>query len=223
MTLDGILNIVRQWLNDKAPNAKFSIEDINHFLDRTNISLFKKFLGTTDDYQLGVPATRFGVDLTKQNTEALRKFKVYEPDFTVAGTGRLTLPSNFKHLVSLRYFWLNPATSTLKGREVELLTEQEIGDRLDNSITPPTTKHPVCWMENTYIQFKPDNLSVVDLTYYRAPATPILAVIVANDVNTYNSGGSTQLEWDEQYHQDFVDEMIRLISISINNHIPKTE
>jgi len=53
--------------------------------------------------------------------------------------------------------------------------------------------------------------------YYKTPDTPVYAQTITNGIPVYNSGGSTELELDEEYHIDVIRKLLEYMNIPMTN------
>jgi len=200
MNLNEILNSATTILNQINPTLTLSIERFNLLLKLVNYDYFKLWCGLPEQWQPGSPITSRGWQVSESNTEALRPFLVSNQNLTIDSDGTLPYPTNLVHLSRIGYF--NSITS--KPRPVEILTHEEIDDRLGNPITAPEYEYPVMVYENTYMQFYPNDLLNVTMSYLRLPVTPVYALKQQNNIDVYDPDNSVQFEWHEQYHNDLV-------------------
>ena len=145
--------------------------------------------------------------MTHKITDDLRRCKVRmggtDPLLPVNSDGIATIPSDYIHYSSIRSRYLTSAKVVRWGM-VDVV--QDEADRLSNPNRYPTKKRPIAIFYSDHIQFYPAEQTYVDFTYLRMPATPYYdtTIDLQNDTETYDATGSTQLEWPEDMHLDFV-------------------
>lgn len=66
-------------------------------------------------------------------------------------------------------------TSTALEVPVEIVSDAMWGTRISHSITYPTRRYPVAKFMNTYVQYAPIDLGIVEFTYLRYPLKPVWA------------------------------------------------
>jgi hypothetical protein len=125
--------------------------------------------------------------------DSLSVFKVTNLQFSATG-GVLTFPSNYMHFLDDIF--------TVTGSTVNKATqfnEDEKADALTNQLRTISTSNP--YYENTSggIQLYPQTTQIGFYSYLRRPNTPVLAYTQVGRAITYDSAGSTQLEWQDNY------------------------
>ena len=213
MTLDNFLDSARPYISDTYPNFKLSVELYNACLNMTNLDYFKQWCGPPEDWKPGQPITRRGWQVAEQASEALKVFLVTN-NFAVSG-GQLNYPSNLVHITRIGYNSIN----TGRQRPVELLTDEEIDDRLGDFVTSPSLDYPNWSYGPTYIQFYPSTIQTVTLNYLRLPKTPIYVNQLLNGVNQYNPGSSTEFEWPTHLHNDLLRILVGYLTMAAKNQL----
>jgi hypothetical protein len=215
MRIDKIFDLVGYILNKEQFTGKLKKADFN------NVAEFVIYDAIRERY--GIPEGAFKAgqvrDLSRETTrnmsDDLRHLKVWMggktmPMLTVDSDGRASFPTNYLHYSSIRHnrVYTHSGTQKIKEVEVEVLFDNELGDRLSNPNRTPSVKMPVCVLHNDYIQFYPKELGYVHFTYLRKPIPPVYATTTATlngeDVETYSNILSTQLELPEDMHMDFI-------------------
>ncbi len=130
---------------------------------------------------------------TQQIHDALRDFKVYQP-FVSDSAGDVTFPDNYVHLLGQPF----TVTGSTVNR-VEFVNEDELPFALTSQLRPVTTSYPIAVDTATGFRIYPQSQQTGAYSYLKRPAAPVLDYTQAGRVITYNSAGSTQLEWNEMY------------------------
>ena len=103
---------------------------------------------------------------------------------------------------------------------VELVTDAELPDRINNAITAPTTNYPIICFYDQKINIFPDTITNgVDLLYIKKPIEPVYVEKVDEGINVYDSVNSVQLEWGEVYHPDIIRLIVGFTGIKIKDSI----
>jgi hypothetical protein len=197
------LNII---IRKDKEGGSFTPDEFEELLRWANIETFKKYYDVFESDQRAKDALRF---------------------FLVKET--ITLDSNGRYdtaLLSSTYAHFSSAIRTFKSlrRPIDLVTDLEYADRVSSSLKAPTDEHPIV---NIYeisgsptFQFEPLRSVDVDVTYIRRPVDPVFAFTLdANDNIVYDSGNSTELEWDDEEKIN----VIYLILQKIGINLPKTD
>jgi hypothetical protein len=213
MTLDQFLDSARPYISDTYPNFSLSVELYNACLNLTNLDYFKQWCGLPEDWKPGQPVTRKGWQIAEENSQALKIFLVTN-NFAVVN-GQLNYPSNLVHITRVGYTSIN----TGRQRPVELLTDEEIDDRLGDPVTYPTIEYP-CWSYGpTYMSFYPSSIQTVALNYLRLPVTPVYTVENLNGVNQYNPTESTEFEWPSNLHNDILKILVGYLTMAAKSQL----
>jgi hypothetical protein len=212
MTLEEIRNIISIFINNNKPNLSVGVDRLNVLLKMANIDYFKQWTGLPEQWQPGQPISSRGWQVSSINTEALTPFVVYVHDQVIDVNGRVNYPADFVQFSDCGYYY-----DSTYYVPVEPILHSELYERESSSITPPTTRYPICLNYGTYLQFYPIDLLNVDLTYLRLPTTPIYALKQENGIDVYDSASSTQFEWDERYHSDLIRMILGYLGIPIKD------
>ena len=218
MTLLEILYSVQHIAQILAKPLEMSLEQYNGLLRIASDELFKEM---SYGYLQGN-----GAEVDSRVSRALLPFK-----WNVAPT----LTDDIKYGVSGQRFsilnsdlWLsawvaNNATDYPdKVINVDIVTAQEGIERLSNSITHPSSTHPILMFDKSvsgttmYGYIIPGGWTALNGFILRRPSTPNLIITNTDGVNTQHAG-STLLEWDDVYHVDIIRKILQYLGISIGN------
>ena len=222
MNLQELKNYIDFIANKDQRGGTLSPDKYNSALSSVNIKLFNTELGLEEQYQPGVAVPKRVWDVTKNTTEALRKFKVYMGSagtmpLQVNSDGWGILPDNYVYPSTLRYRYIKK-NKTTRDVEIEVLTDMEASKRLESVVESPTLRHPFCVFMDDYIQFYPQNIQFVQFVYLRLPKTPVYAYTFdANDNILYDAVNSTELEWPTEYHYRIANLILNELSIPIKD------
>lgn len=145
--------------------------------------------------------------------EALNPFKV-NYQFTSAADGTVTLPTDYMHLL--------PNVFTVTGstvNPVRFVGEDEWTKAITGQLRPVTTAAPIAKDYGNGFNLYPETTQIGKLTYLRLPVAPVYAYTLGGSLNrtvTYNSAGSTQLEWDDVYVDKIIAKVLGYLGINLS-------
>jgi len=198
MTVNEIKNIVTSVVSSERTGYTLKPEDFNLYLQKANFELFNQSLKNWENKQV--------------ITDILYPFKV-KADLTFAA-GVATRPADYaRHSAA----WYDDGATIVP---VEVVTDAELPDRINNAITAPTVAYPIIYFLNEKINILPVSITTgVDLLYVKKPTTPVYAEKVENEINVYDSASSTQLDFDEIYHPDVIRTIIGFTGIDVKDSL----
>lgn len=226
MRIDKIFNLVGYILNKEQFTGKFKKEDFNTLSEFVIYDAIRERYGIPEGaFQKG-QVRDLSRETTRNMTDDLRHLKVWRggknfPMLSIDTEGRADFPANYLHYSSFRYknVYIYNNVEKIKFTEIEVLFDNELGDRLGNPNRTPSRKVPVCVLYDSYMQFYPIDLKYVDFTYLRKPIPPVYATTTATvngeDVETYSNLASTQLELPEDMHMDFIRLMCQHLAVHL--------
>jgi hypothetical protein len=228
-------NILTALNADEYGNSS-NITEFNDILDQEQI----KFIKRKVEEQYSLPAEG------KENSNTIFSSKLLYPLISketvvpTAGIIDVTEDLTYDYL-----YWGTMTTSaTYNGqiRDIDLATNTEVTDRKTNLLSPSVKERPVAEIIGDEIRILPTNISGVDFTYIKKPATPFLdfysdanynrvymaaaATHILTTGETYiGSDGITrtagynvtartiELEFHEDFHSEFFDQLLALFSL----------
>ena len=198
MTVNEIKNITTSIVSSERTGYTLSSEDFNLYLQKANFELFNQSLKNWESKQV--------------LTDILYPFKVKADLTFVAGVA--TRPADYaRHSAA----WYDDGATIVP---VEVVTDAELPDRINNAITAPTVAYPIIYFLNEKINILPVSITTgVDLLYVKKPTTPVYAEKVENEINVYDSASSTQLDFDEIYHPDVIRTIIGFTGIDVKDSL----
>jgi len=207
---------------DKFNSRQISSDEFNIAMAAASIDVFKTKVGIPEEYQVGQAKSRQEWQVTTKISDDMRKC-VTEVEIDKVG-GVFPYPPDYGAFSSLRYTRiLNNGCDTpdVRTRTIELVTDGELSDRLDNTVVYPDFDYPVgAWYSNGWKVF-PKIIEKVDLTYLRIPVTPVRGYILdpATDLTTYDPLTSVQIEYPETLHIDFTYRVLKYLAINIREEM----
>jgi len=221
MTVQGVY-LLTNFFADKFGSRQISDDEYNTAMAAASLELFKTKVGIPEEYQVGQAKSRQEWQVTTKISDDMRKF-VTEVEIDKVG-GVFPYPPDYGAFSSLRYTRiLNNGCDTpdVRTRTIELVTDGELSDRLDNTVVYPDFDYPVgAWYSNGWKVF-PKIIEKVDLTYLRIPVTPFRNYTIdpATDLTTYQPIGSVQIEYPETLHIDFTYRVLKYLAINIREEM----
>ena len=216
MTLFQIYEMVQYYLNKDYEGNVITPDKFKELIIAADLDLFKRKIGLPEDYQLEAPISREYIDANKIATTDIRHLKVRAPTQAVT-TGVVAFPSEYCVEDALRYNYQRnvDGSSVTITKAIEVLTEDQYGDRAGSWVKKPTTKNPVCVIRQDGIYVYPASISVIDFNYYRYPTEPVFAYNQESGYITYDSGGSTEFDWPKRLHMDLVRIILSYIAVNL--------
>jgi len=216
------LNDIYLWVNflsDSYQSRKVSDDEFNQIIDATNLDLWKLKVGLPEEYQMNAPFPRQAWQISNKISDDMRYF-ITEADITKNSSGIFPYPTDYGAFSSLRYTRIlnnNCDTPDVKTRTIELVTDGELSERLDNTIIPPNFDYPVgAWYAAGWKVY-PQIINDVRLTYLRLPTKPFRNYTFdpVTDLTNYDPIGSVQLDFPKTLWIDFAVMCVKYLSINI--------
>ena len=217
MTVQDVY-LLSNFFADKYQSRQISSDEFNMVLASVSLEMFKTKVGIPEEYQVGQAKARQEWQVTTKISDDMRKF-VTEVEINKVGSV-FPYPTDYGAFSSLRYSRiLNNGCDTpdVRTRTIELVTDGELSDRLDNTVVYPDFEYPVgAWYSAGWKVF-PKIIEKIDLTYLRIPVTPVRGYILdpATDLTTYDPLTSVQIEYPETLHIDFTYRVLKSLAINI--------
>lgn len=179
----------------------------NRYTERALMEWTMKQYGNQQEYQVGRPIPRIAWQNTQHSTDNLRHLlEVREQYLTSSG---ITIPDGvavdatnqvmpeYLHFSSLRtviIYQVGGSISTIE-RPVDIVNDDELGDRMISKIVAPSAQYPVGKFESDKILVYPSNAAQkVKLTYLRQPNKPVWGYNLVNNRPVYDSAQSTDID-----------------------------
>lgn len=202
MDIKAVHDIILFYLK-KAESGYLSHAEIDAVLDRAQIQYMDKIK----------PAYA----ANQQLSDALLPFKA-KYSFTNATSvgGLITLPSNYVHLLSIETTVMDSSHTIYP--MVEIVGEDELGIRKSSQLIPVSAKNPIGVLEaGNKVQLYPASPAAGTAYYLRKPAAPVFAYTQSGRAITYNSGTSTQLEWNEPSIEKIIFIALQLLGLPLED------
>lgn len=200
MNLGEIYTICNTRLNKDQTGNPFTPKQFNTALKLIDIEYSKKKTGLPEDYQPNNPVSRQAWDITQVITQQLMHLKVHMGNgstqpLSINSFGRATIPADFMYSSALLYKVVNVNDAQNPGYEynsVEVLTDAEYVERLQDAVVKINKKYPVAVFGNGIIQFYPTDLAWCQFIYLRRPTTAYFDYDLVNDELFYLPPGTTR-------------------------------
>lgn len=202
MTLHEIRNVLASISEGTGNTIEMSPEQYNLYLGMSLYDVLKMKFGFSKD--------SVGAETDIAIIDALKKYKTSAQITLTAGVG--SLPADYMRLLPKSCVNISGTTYT----PVEYVTEEVYTYRKGHSIIPPAASYPVCRIIGSSIYLDPV-LTTINIVYYKRPATPVYAFTETNGIVTYDSGNSTELEIDDEYHIDIIRTILEYMHIPMTN------
>lgn len=202
MTLQAAYDFLNFWIS-KYTGSFYSPPELDLIVDRGQMSLFSEL--------------RPKYATSQRIKDALSPF-ISRYDFLAGDTpaGLITIPSNQNCLAILDIMISYVDGATTRYAAVPILNSDERGDRLRSQIVAPTATEPIAESAGANIlQLWPKSAMAGTVTFLKRPVAPVFAYsLISGRVISYNSDGSTQLQWGEDWQNAVL--LKALSSIGIN-------
>jgi hypothetical protein len=207
MDLKVIHDTILFYLN-KEQNGFVTHGEIDNVLDKAQLVLFNQY-HTNPKLPSKAQAALYGE--SQRIDDALSIFKSkYTFTALTSPSGVITLPSDYMHLLSCFTTVYNGTLSRNVYSAVQVLSEEELIERLESQVIPVSVDDPIAIMNNqNKIQLFPETGQIGGVYYLRRPVAPVFVYSQSGRTVTYNQAGSTQLEW-----RDF--DVNNIISIALS-------
>jgi hypothetical protein len=206
-------------------------DKVDDYLNRAQMDKFNELTGSEKAYQPGRPIPPISYPSTSKVHNDLRRF-ITTPVSVTLVAGKFDLPeidtsvtrvapsafqpSNFS---TYDYIFLNSLRTTAN-KDVDLLFEHELGERINSKIDPPSVTEPVAVIYDDHIQVYPTSgVSTLNFSCVRAPAP--VKYEYTKDANgrevSYNDTLSWDLEWPENVHNDIMARALGYVSVPLRD------
>lgn len=175
---------------DKASRGYVSPEQIDLVLDMQQMVEFAALAPKAGMYQ------QIHDDLGPFKKTVTYTAEDYDGGNKTGPDGIVVLPADYLHLLHVR-------TDT---ERIEVLNDNEVGDRLDSVIIDSTfaVRQGVGGTSNTiafttpYLQLYPKTGKALTVSYLSRPAVPNYAYTIVDRATVFNAANSTNLEWNDE-------------------------
>lgn len=196
------INFVKQSVellsNKVQSTGSITITDFNN---ASQIALFDEIKAQRKQYESNL--------ISSDNLSSLKKVA----NLQVPSNGLVTQPSDYLYYSTARvkYFVDNQP----KEIDVDVIKENELGQRLSSQVNPVTKRFPVLVLRNNAFQVYPTDVNYLVLTYIKVPATPVWAYTTSNGRPVYDSANSVNFELPTELTNDIIYRICQTLGIRI--------
>jgi hypothetical protein len=211
------------FLADKYQSRQISDAEFNTTIDASNLDLWKLKVGLPEEYKVNLPFSSQAWQVSNKISDDMRYF-ITQVDIPKDTQGIFEYPTDYGAFSSMRYQRIlnqDCDVPDVKTRTVELVTDAELSERLDNTIIPPDYDYPVGAWYGTGWKVYPTIIQSVNLTYLRLPRTPYRGYTLdpQTDLTTYDPLTSVQLDYPKTLWIDFSYIVLKKLSINIREEV----
>jgi len=194
MDINTVYNFIK-FLADKDQQGNFTPKQFNETIYRAlNEWVMKRY----NNLNLPQP-NQIGWQKNQKITDDLRFLLVRNKVSNVSPDGTLDLPDDYLHLSSIvyNYKYSDNGTTVVEPKDVDIVDDNEIASFRGSAIYGKrikAKKYVIAAFYSSYLQFYPENINVVDLTYLRKPIAPLWAYTLENGRPVYDPVNSVALE-----------------------------
>lgn len=196
-------------------------------LDRAQMMRLTELFDNPNEYGKGDSLGRMHYAKSQKIHDSLQPFK--KTTSFVTGnfsSGVYTLPNDYLHLLSMD---INIADANAPGgvtyQAVDIVKEDEWSERRKSQLIPASATRPIGRLIYTSsparaVEMFPAQGYAGTLNYLRRPAKPALNYTLGGASGreiTYNSGASTQLEWDDEEVNNILFKALQLCGINLQS------
>jgi len=208
MTIKEIHDFILLLLN-KHNTGYATPEEIDTALDRAQMWYFNRLYGNIEEYQPGRPVPRVAYGMTQALHDHLAPFKESDTDNTTSGGLLVISNTDYMHLLAI----------SKANKTIPILSEDEVAYRLDSYILAPTSSEPIAKISGDgRVQLYPKEAhSDIDIDYLVRPAKPVFGYTQSGRTITYNSGTSTQMQWNEPALNAIIMRAVNYLGVSLED------
>lgn len=217
MNINEFKNFV-EYIVRKKNSGYLSPEQFNMAVNRAQMTKFAELIGDLKG-QNSPSNPKAPIEFNKRVLEDLKQF-TNPISINVSRSGQANYPSDYVRWVRFAY---KTGKNTSSGSPetlylpIEVVDEEKEYYKLSSVIVPPTKEYPIVVFKNTYMQFYPTNLGVVQMTYLRQPETANWGYTMTSGRPVYNPATSIDLNWPDIAINDIVTRTCSYIGISIKD------
>lgn len=142
--------------------------------------------------------------------DALKPFRVFY-QFTSDAAGFVTYPAAVVHLLGTPW---TVTGSTANG--IRFVNEDELTTLFNSQLRPIDNSYPIAVDTAAGFSIYPQQTQIGYFWYLRRPVLPVYAYTQVGRAITYNSAGSTQLEWNEMYWNNIIARALKYVGVNMS-------
>ncbi len=204
------------FLIDKEQNGFVTHEDIDTALDIAQMRRLDYLYGNPVQYTPGAPVPQSSLGISQYVNDALSPFiKRLALSSGNTTSGAVSMPSDYLRAISLVATVYDNTLAQTRRWDITPVTEEELSQRSRSQILAPSATEPVYVQRAGVLQVFPQSTFAGELIYLKRPAVPNFAYTQTGRAITYNSGGSTQLEWRDDQVDKIINEAIEVLGFNL--------
>lgn len=202
------------FLANKEMSGGYSLPDFNSALRMANEDLMLLSYGHPSQSRPGT----IQYEVTQKIKDDLRPFKA-SASIPRNENGVFPIPEDYVHVTGqLSTIINNCSGEEAIGRSVDMVTDSQLGRRLNDSLTKPTEKHPIMVTSSDHFEVWPESISSIKITYIRKPVDPVYAVTLDdNDIEQFDEESSVNLEWPSIMTNDITRLVASYVGLAIKD------
>lgn len=192
---------------EKADLGMLTPEEKDALLDEAQLKRFRELFGNPNEYGKGDAQGRMHYAKDQVIHDSLQPFKK-QATFTTGSftAGVYTLPADYLHLLAMEINISNDdAPGGVTYENVDIIPEDRWAERKKSQLIPVSATRPIARFTMTTAPAKaiamfPAQGYAGTIYYMKRPVAPVFSYTLggaSNRVVTYNSGSSTQMEWND--------------------------
>jgi hypothetical protein len=144
------------------------------------------------------------------------------PPLELNSYGYGQLPEDFIKQVRAHVYGYTNTSCTTSEKEtymVTIMSNDKFNGRIARrgTMLKPNRKYPIGTIQNSKLYVQPAGYTKCVFTYLRQPVTPVFGYTIVDDEPIYDPATSVELEWPEQVHDAFVDELVKYFAITFQS------
>jgi len=204
INVDLVYKISNRLLNDNQITDRFPPQDWNRYATLAQLEALNDL--------------RKAFESSSMNTDNIAELKV-KKQFNLVG-GRLTKPDDYLFFSApLTRVWYIDSQGVQRSsqRSVDLVTDNELGDRLNSQFDAPTYEYPIVQDIENFLQFYPEDLSMADLMYIREPKNPVWAYTEVDGEPVYDEANSVHFELPVNMTGEIVYRIMQYMGVNVRS------
>ena len=201
MNIDNIAQTIQDLAGRYGGLKPLKLYQLNNYFQLADTELLRIYLRMKDPSSTDVDA----------NNEQEDVLDLFKKSFTMVNGGQTATPDGYMRFIS---------AYNVSGVKFDYVTEGELADRNDNSLTLPSTTQPVIYQREGYFFTSGNTSSSVTVWYYGANTgsdKPLLARDKTSGVPNYDSGNSVQFVWPEYMYPQIIALVLQYIGVSVGD------
>lgn len=202
MSISEAFDFLNFWIN-KNTGAWYTISELTEIVDRGQMSLY-------EDLQPKYATSQ-------RIKDALSVFKEKE-NFTTQVSGNIIVAdTRYLNLLDIQIYF--QISNRVIYYPLEILNEDVRADRLNSQLDPVTVTSPIAeQVAAKTFRLYPASQYNGNITFLRRPVKPVFAyTVISGRVIVYDSANSTQLEWNETWHNAILIKALSSIGINLSD------